>query len=126
MNNQKDALSPIYGKVPTTDEARAAIKTALDDSEKALRVLSTMLKKENLKQGYVVADEILGSVGYAKKLNAALSGNGRWCIEKVEESTGFEQWIDNDWPLWRNCPDSHVVQRLRRAWTAGFNTGASQ
>lgn len=68
-----EGLSPIYNKTPTEGEARAAIGTALDDAAKALRVLSTMLKKERLAQGYAVADEILGSIGYATRLNAALA-----------------------------------------------------
>ena len=73
MLNGVEGLSPIYGQVPTVEEARTAIGTALDDAAKALRVLSTMLKKEKLMQGYAVADEILGRLGYATKLNAALA-----------------------------------------------------
>lgn len=36
-------------------------------------MLSTMLKKQKLMHGYAVADEILGSIGYATKLNATLA-----------------------------------------------------
>ena len=79
MLNGVEGLSPIYGQVPTVEEARTAIGTALDDAAKALRVLSTMLKKEKLMQGYAVADEILGRLGYATKLNAALAQQPAAC-----------------------------------------------
>jgi Lar family restriction alleviation protein len=30
----------------------------------------------------------------------------------------FEQWLDRDWPLWRNDPANPNVARCRRAWDA--------
>jgi hypothetical protein len=30
----------------------------------------------------------------------------------------FTEWLDNDWPLWRNDPNNPNVARLRRAWIA--------
>lgn len=67
------ALPPMQAPVPTVAEARERIDGALSDAQKALAVLSTMLKKANLMQGYAVADEILGNLGFARKLHAALT-----------------------------------------------------
>lgn len=70
---------PVATEAPSKAEAHAAIATAISDGIKALRVLSTMLRKEKLQQGFMVADEILGSLGYAEKMNAALAAHHSAC-----------------------------------------------
>ena len=104
MLNGVEGLSPIYGQVPTVEEARTAIGTALDDAAKALRVLSTMLKKEKLMQGYAVADEILGRLGYATKLNAALAQQPA---------------------MLATHPAAAVDEAVSRAYDAGFRVAAN-
>ena len=77
---QQEALAPkVATEAPSKAEAHAAIATAISDGIKALRVLSTMLRKEKLQQGFMVADEILGSLGYAEKMNAALAAHPSAC-----------------------------------------------
>ncbi len=77
---QQGALAPkVATEAPSKAEAHAAIATAISDGIKALRVLSTMLRKEKLQQGFMVADEILGSLGYAEKMNAALAAHHSAC-----------------------------------------------
>lgn len=74
---QKLALSP------STDELWDSVERSLDDARKAFPVLSTMLKHAkdcngrpvDLRAGAVVADEMIGNVGYAHKAIRALRKN---------------------------------------------------
>lgn len=35
----------------------------------------------------------------------------------------FEKWMDQDWPLWRQNPDTHIIYRLRRTYEAAYFQG---
>lgn len=61
-----DVLSKTFPSMPTLDDLHEAVVRSLDNAEKAIKVLSTILKNAGLKQGYVVADEMLGDIRYAK------------------------------------------------------------
>lgn len=54
-----------FPKSPTIDEFRDAIVRSLENSEAAIKVLSTILRTKNI-SGFNVCDEILGDIKYAK------------------------------------------------------------
>jgi len=59
-------ISKAFPPMPTLGDLHEAVARSLDNAEKAIKVLSTILKTAGLKQGCVVADEMLGDIKYAK------------------------------------------------------------
>lgn len=35
----------------------------------------------------------------------------------------FEEWLDQDWPLWRQATDTGLIHKLRRTFEAAYVQG---
>ena len=64
---QAVALPPKLHPLPTTTEKLSAVHHALDDAMKAIAVLSTILRKLDLRS-FAIADEIAGNVKAAMNI----------------------------------------------------------
>ena len=90
------------------------IEHALLDAQKAVRVLLTMLTKEKLKGGVMVADEILGSISEALKQVAP--------IVDEQAKDGFIAGLEEAARIVGNLPAHHFDDygkgpRMRRTTT---------
>lgn len=85
-------LPPRLALLPTQAEALTAADRALADAENAIKVLSTMLKNRQL-QGYMVADEIWGSVKQARILIAGATPPPSQPAVELERWMVVEAWV---------------------------------
>ena len=99
---QAVALPPKLHPLPTTTEKLSAVHHALDDAMKAIAVLSTILRKLDLRS-FAVADEIAGNVKAAMNIVTHLISTAAPQPPQVPQA-------DEAVPAW--------------AWRKAFETGA--